>query len=94
MPYWDRRAFRTEAEHDAALGHFPGGKWRSRGSEHRITARGIERRLEDLAVWVRDFDTLEDLMEFAREHGDLVIHEPHGLPAGTVGIEIYDGYRE
>ena len=43
--------------------------------------------------WVINIDTLEDLLAFVKEHGEIVLeHEQHAT-LGMHSIEIYDGYR-
>lgn len=95
LPWWDVRTFKSPEEHDAKLKE----RWRDRGTEHQIVygprggVQGIKRRLEDRIAWFIDIDSLNALMAFYEEHGDLVI-------TGAVGndehpaLEIYDGYRE
>lgn len=97
MPYWDARTFKSPEEHDAKLG--AGGLWTDRGTEHQIVygprggVQGIKRRLDDRTAWFLDFDSLEALMAFNAEYGDLIITGAFGNYEHPA-IEIYDGYRE
>jgi hypothetical protein len=49
-------------------------------------------KTETEALWVIDFEIVDDLMRFFYEYGDLVIRRGcwNGLPT----VEIYDDYRE
>lgn len=99
LPYWDCRTFKSPEEHDAKLKRRDGEGWFDRGTEHQITygprggVHGIKRRTEDVTAWFIEIDSIEALMAFYEEHGDLVLTESFGNN-GQPCIEIYDGYRE
>lgn len=87
---WDRRSFKSEAEHDE---RFPGTPWRSQGTEHQTYEGGIMRRWPDRRVWAVEAESVEDLL---RSYGTLVVtQEWHGPnEPEMIGVEVYDGYRE
>lgn len=66
--------------------------WYSEGTNHRVVNRRIVRDFEDEA-WFIELDTLEDLLNFKKKYGPLVIEQCSHNSAITV-IEIYDDYRE
>jgi hypothetical protein len=41
-------------------------------------------------IWLRDFDTMEDLMEFVRRYDTVIVSEGKKYPV----VKIYDGYVE
>jgi hypothetical protein len=90
---WDVRTFKSAEEHDAKIIR---ERWLARGTEHQTVygprggVQGIKRRLGDVRAWFIRLDTLDDLMAFIREHGEVVM----GYEDGTQFIEIYDNYRE
>ena len=47
---------------------------------------------ETKALWTVDFKTVDDLMRFFNEYGDLVIRR--GFWNGLPTVEIYDDYME
>ena len=54
-----------------------------------VNPRGEE---ETEALWVIDFEIVDDLMRFFYEYGDIVIRR--GSWDGLPTVEIYDDYRE
>lgn len=69
------------------------GTWRSKGSNHKVDERGYVLRSHPDETWVVDISSIEELIEFSREYGQLVFsceHYAYDLPS----IEIYDDYRE
>jgi hypothetical protein len=83
----DSRTFKSPEEFDNKLGGaFHEKPWLSQGRNHRVTPSGIEREF-DAEDW---FIEIDDLMEFVKKHGHVVLgfrdRDPH--------VEIYDDYRE
>lgn len=86
----DARTFKSPEEHDARLGE----KWASRGLNHRKVKGGIERDIPGKA-WTYEISSLEELLAFGKEHGDLIVKVEDSLYGKGLGcIEIYDTYRE
>lgn len=48
----------------------------------------------DYQVWCIDFETLEELDEFRKKHGPIIISAPLRGDPDIPEIEIYDTYRE
>lgn len=72
--------------------HGTDGDWYKEGRNHRVENGQIARDFDDKA-WFVEIDTLDALVAFAKEHGQLVLaHED--WPTDGPSIEIYDGYRE
>lgn len=70
----------------------PNNQWRDRGTEHQVLEDGtIKRRLGDVSVWLMNFNTLEELLEFVKEVECSVII---GTDEDGNELEIYDDYRE
>lgn len=68
--------------------------WYSSGKNHKVNDMGcIERELECEDKWFIELNSLEDLLEFKSQHGNLVI-ESSLYNYHYDNIEIYDGYRE
>ena len=44
--------------------------------------------------WLMDFDTMDDLMEFVKKHGDVVVQKGNVCTEMIPVIEIYDTWRE
>lgn len=62
--------------------------WYNQGSDHRVIDGNIARDMGYNARWVIE---VNDVMEFVRKYGQIVInHDFWGFPH----IEIYDDYRE
>ena len=90
----DSRTFKSPEEHDERLGGGENFKpWNSEGLNHRIVDGGIARDFESDA-WFIEIDSLEELMEFSKAHGELVVSSTYWAVKGHPRIEIYDGYRE
>lgn len=87
----DRRTFLSPEEHDS---RFPARPWESFGINHGVwdngKEKGIVRYIPDKA-WVMNID---DLHDFVRQHGSIVLEENDENDASTFSVEIYDGYRE
>lgn len=86
------RTIRSECEFDRIFG-VKEGAWRSKGVDHTINTEGYIQRRHPLASknFVIEIPTLEDLIAFIKENGEVVIQEGD---AGMFEIEIYNGYRE
>ena len=93
---WDFRTFKTPQEHDAKLcqGHRPSQQWLEKGTEHGTYEGGIKRRLDDKKGWVIEINSLEELIEFSKEYGELVVSNFTSTNYEVPTIEIYDDYRE
>lgn len=94
FPSWSVRTLPSPDAFDAKFGEFEGA-WLSKGTDHRLTAQGqIARRFGNRPGWALDLDSLEALVAFCREHGEVVV-QPKRCELGEVPeIEIYDDYRE
>ncbi len=68
------------------------GAWLSKGTNHRKIGRNIARDHSDgVEGWFREFDTLEELIAFGDEHGELILG--WSMWNGDVRqIRIFDGY--
>lgn len=70
------------------------GIWRENGKNHHITKEGyIKRQEEDQLLWTIEINTLEELNSFIKKYGEVVITE-NKCDSESMGIEIYDDYRE
>lgn len=65
--------------------------WFARGENHRVVSGRIRRDIieED---WVLEINTIDELLEFSRVHGEKIIVSNNG--ENNPSIEIYDDYRE
>lgn len=92
--YVDRRIFRTFEEFDSKPHLTRNGKFTSEGINHKQTKDGIERTFpDDCEGWFIEINTLEELLEFEKEHGDLIIGR-NWRNHHIMQITIYDGYIE
>jgi hypothetical protein len=92
VPYWHIRTC-SEEEYDRRFSKIEKGLWRSYGSEHEITADGyIIRKEDDSEVWGISINSLNELVDFVKKYGDIVLSFPE--EHRTMEIEIYDTYRE
>ena len=69
------------------------GLWRSKGVDHIKTDGGryIQRRHpDDSTGWFIELETLEEMMDFVKENGRVVLSPGDEWPE----IEIYNNYRE
>ncbi len=67
--------------------------WKSKGENH--TFEGVQLSLEVKKTrWVIEINSLEDLVELQKEHGELVIGSSYNHKDQIPSIEIYDSYRE
>lgn len=89
----DQRTFKTPEEYDKRLGKMDGG-WFSRGSNHRITEKGIARDIGSYPAWGLEINSLEELMNLKDEIGEELILRISYIDYKTPMIEIYDDYRE
>lgn len=95
---WDRRTFRSPEEYDAKLGMLR--TWSSDGTDHQIVRdaqgapTGIKRRVGEETAWFLDLGSLEDLLRFQAEHGDLIVQAVDDQREAVAHIEVYDDYRE
>lgn len=88
------RTFRTPEEFDNKFGDRE-GKWLSRGTNHRVDARGyITRDMEFKDVWGVEINSLEELINFKNSVGENLVIETSWIDNKTPCIEIYDTYRE
>lgn len=79
---WDTKTI-SEERFDAQSKN----SWRSRGTDHKVEENGyISRKIGTEEVWMIVINTLEELQEFIKKYGKVVVNED--------GIEIYDGWRE
>lgn len=90
VPNYDRRTFKSPEQHDRLLRE----AWLSRGTEHTVTERGIQRRLDDVSVWTKEFSSLDELTAFLFSYSEVVVIAECYLSNGMPEIEIYDCYRE
>jgi len=70
-------------------------KWLSKGINHCINERGyVQREIPDVSIgWFIEINSLEELMKFYKENGELIIRGCWDNPNINI-IEIYDDYRE
>lgn len=69
------------------------GLWRSKGVDHMTTENGkhIQRRhIADNDGWFIKMKNLQDLIDFVKENGSIVLQESGNF----LEMEIYNGYRE
>ncbi|NCU26025.1 hypothetical protein EOM86_04805 [Candidatus Nomurabacteria bacterium] len=66
------------------------GLWRSKGINHRVNSRGYIQREDERKGFLIEINTLEELVAFVDEVGDIIISKDNPMPE----IEIYDDYRE
>lgn len=72
----------------------PDGKdWYSKGINHRVVKGHIFRDFP-VKVWVVDIESLEELLEFTKEHGEIVLSGSSWRSREFAALEIYDDYRE
>ena len=89
VPEWHTRTC-TEGEFNERFSEKE-GLWRSKGRNHKTVNDGkwISRREKNQKVWGIEIDSLDELIIFSEEYGELV------LSCGDMPkIEIYDDYRE
>ena len=79
----------TEEEFNRKHAHRE-GLWRSKGINHRVDSRGYIQREDEREGFLIEINTLEELVAFVDEVGDIVISKDNPMPE----IEIYDSYRE
>jgi len=71
------------------------GLWRSKGKNHCITSKGyIQRQMEDEDCWVVKISSLEELHNFIKHHGELIVSSCVVGREREMCIEIYDDYVE
>jgi hypothetical protein len=66
--------------------------WYEHGRNHRVERKMIVRDFDE-NVWMVEFATLEELLAFSHEYGELIIG-PWQNNLDYEHIEIYDDYRE
>lgn len=97
VPKWHVRTC-TEEEYDKRFAKSEGGKWREIGEQHHVTEDGFITRHEGTRpAWVVSLNTLEELVDFFKKHGNLILRKAYdsdGDGSGLPAIEIYDDYRE
>lgn len=79
----------TEEEFNRKHAHRE-GLWRSKGINHRVDSRGYIQREDEIEGFLIEINTLEELVAFIDEVGEIIISKDNPLPE----IEIYDDYRE
>ena len=90
----ETRTLRTPEEFDNKFGDRE-GKWLSRGTNHRVDARGyITRDMGFTDVWGVEINSLEELMKFQEAIGEELVLRTSWIDNKTPCIEIYDDYRE
>lgn len=77
---------------DPMKNNFIGAAWYTEGRNHRVEDGNIKRDFLDV-TWFIEFNSLDDLLQFTKEHGRVVIQPFYFNPIYTE-IEIYDDYRE
>lgn len=83
----DQRLFQSFEEYDKKY-LIP---FTSVGTNHRINEKGIARDFE-VKEWFIEINSLEDLLDFSKKEGPLIINTEENNLYPT--IEIYDDYRE
>jgi hypothetical protein len=81
----------VEQHYPAYLPLDPYGTWFTEGRNHRIQG-GIPTRDVLKPRWTIDIDSLDTLIQFVKEHGDVVVHNDDNNQYPE--LEIYDDYRE
>lgn len=89
----DQRTFKSPEEYDKRLAKMD-GNWFSKGSNHRITEKGIARDMGPYPAWGIEINSLEELMNFKEIVGEELILCTSYTDYTTPMIEIYDDYRE
>ena len=73
---------------------FIGENWYKNGTRHRVENGHIKRNLKEKG-WFIEINNLEELVEFQKEYGQIIIREAtFPILDGTLQIEIYDSWRE
>lgn len=86
---FDIRTFGSFEEYDKKFTD----NWTDKGTNHRINESGrIQREFEE-TEWFIDINSLEELIDFKKKYGQIVIENSYENPNITQ-IEIYDTYRE
>lgn len=67
--------------------------WYGTGKNHRVENGHIMRDM-DTTAWFIELNTLEELLEFTKKHGQCIISESDWSVKDCPSIEIYDDYRE
>ena len=89
----ETRTLYTTEEFDAEFSNRE-GKWLSVGANHRVDENGwITRDNGMIDVWSVEIDTIDELMEFCKKYGDVVIGDCMCNKAYKE-ILIYDDYIE
>ena len=90
----ETRTLHTPEEFDNKFGDRE-GKWLSRGTNHRVDARGYitrDRGFED--AWGIEINSIEELIDFQEAAGEELVLGTSMIDHNTPCIEIYDDYRE
>jgi len=92
VTWLDRRTAQTIEQARSCLWFKDWWEW---GENHREENGMIvcDRKKKD-TVWTIEFNSLEELIAFENEHGQLVIGRTDSYKGYDMEIEIYDGYRE
>ena len=93
----DERGFESFEEHNTKL---PSDKkWLAEGFNHKIVPANkwcdhehIYREFDD-EIWAIEINTLEELLEFKRKYGEIIICTAFENPSINE-LEIYDSWRE
>ena len=67
-------------------------EWYKNGENHRVENGHIKRDFE-FKGWFININSLDQLNQFVKTYGDIVIYQNYSNP-DTLEIEIYDDYRE
>lgn len=73
--------------------HIGSEHWYGTGVNHRVENGHIKRDFPTKA-WAVDIVSIEEMMEFIKENGQVIIRGESNSFAGFPNIEIYDDYRE
>jgi len=90
----DIRTLHSFKEFDKKYGEKEGA-WLSEGINHYINEEGyIQRTFSNYVTdWFIENNSLEELMDFNKKYGSIIMEESHDSPNITE-IEIYDDWRE
>ena len=69
------------------------GSWYESGMNHRVENGNIKKDFVETDYFI-EINTLEELIEFSKKHGELVFGAEHWLDPTLPYIEIYDERRE
>ena len=70
-----------------------GKSWYQQGKNHRVENGHIKRDFDGMA-WFMEINSVDDLVAFAKKHGDIVVTTGKSVNPAIPRIEIYDHWRE